>query len=280
MHSAKDTCNSQDSTVRSAYKQLQDALEHINTNEGWLEYLAFQSKFYEYSLNNTLLIFSQNPEASYVAGYKKWMGLNRYVMKGEKSIKILAPVKYKVQDEQSEDTFRLKGFRLVSVFDISQTDGSDEYFPVLISGLKGSAEDEDDLYKVIKGSIDIPVDEIDQISSKGCYYLENPRIEIRSSLTMVQKIKTLCHEWSHHLHHTRYYEDESYALSEVIAESSAYIVCSCFGIDTSDYSAGYIHSWSKDQKVLHRTANKIQKIASEMISFINESPNNGAVPAL
>ena len=263
--------------VKDAYDQLQDALKSIDTNEQWLQYLSFQAKFHNYSFCNMLLIFSQNPGASYVAGYKKWQSFNRYVKKGEHGIKIMAPMKYKVKSEEDvDDLFKLGGFRFVSVFDISQTDGSDELLPVLVSGLKDCVYGEEAIYKVIWDRIGIPVVEVDQLSAKGCYYMENPRIEIRSSLSVVQKIKTLCHEYSHHLHHTKHYDDEGYAVGEVIAESSAYIICRCLGIDTSDYSAPYVKSWCKDLDVLQSTASKIQKISSEIIQLINESPASAA----
>jgi hypothetical protein len=278
---SQESSNTKDSSsanpVPVAYEQLQKALENISTNESWLEYLAFQSKFYNYSFSNTLLIYSQNPGASYVAGYKKWQSFNRYVRKSEHGIKILAPMRYKVKGEENDDdVFKIGGFRLVSVFDISQTDGSDEFLPVLVGGLKTSVIGESDIYNNIINRIDIPVKEVDQLTAKGCYYLENPRIEVRSSLSVVQKIKTLCHEYSHHLHHTKHYDDEGYAIGEIIAESSAYIVCSYLGIDTSDYSIGYVKSWCKDLDVLQSTASKIQKISSEIIQLINESPASTA----
>lgn len=261
-------------TVKDAYDQLQDALKSIDTNEQWLQYLSFQAKFHNYSFSNMLLIFSQNPGASYVAGYKKWQSFNRYVKKGEHGIKILAPMKCKEKSEEDvDDIFKLGGFRFVSVFDISQTDGSDEFLPVLVSGLKGTLEGDADTYKTIMDRIDITVMEVSQLSSKGCYYPSNPRIEVRSSLSVVQKIKTLIHEFSHHLHHINHYENEGYAIGEVIAESSAYIVCSYIGIDTSDYSVGYVKSWCNDLDVLQSTASKIQKISSEIIQLITESPS-------
>jgi hypothetical protein len=218
------TATPQDSSmlVGEAYEKLQVVMKNIDSNEDWIEYLAFQAKFYNYSFSNTLLIYSQNSSASYVAGYRKWQSFNRYVRKGEHGMKILAPLKYKAKDDETgDDLFKIRGFRLVSVFDISQTDGSDESLPVLVSGLKCSVEREDDIYRTILGRIDIPVTEVDNLSAKGCYYLENPRIDVRSSLSIVQKIKTLCHEYSHHLHHTRHYNDESYDVGEVIAESCA-----------------------------------------------------------
>lgn len=259
--------------IQKAYEQLKEALENIHANESWLDYLAFQSKFYDYSFNNTLLIYSQKPDASYVSGYKQWQSFNRYVKRGELGIKIFAPIKYKVKDESGDEFLRLTGFKLVSVFDISQTDGSDEFLPVLVSGLKKTFEGETEIYSKLKDIVDIPIQEVDQFAAKGCYYLTDPHIEIRSSLSALQKIKTLCHEYSHHLHHTKYHEDETYDLGEVIAKSSAYIVCKYLGIDTADYSVGYVKNWARDSKVLQSVASKVQKISADIINLMNESPS-------
>jgi antirestriction protein ArdC len=256
-------------SVKDAYEKLQEVLMNINSNESWLQYLAFQARFYNYSFHNTLLIYSQNPSASYVAGYRKWQSFNRYVKKGERSLKIIAPVTYKSKEEEhEEDVKKLHGFRLVSVFDLSQTDGSDELLPVLVTGLHGSLASGDGLYSSILSIIDIPVTEVPQLVPKGCYYTDNPHIEIRHSLGGIQRIKTLLHELAHHIHYTKFFEGESYEVSEVIAESTAFIVCSVFGVDTTDYSASYIESWSGDTKDLEASAGKIQRISSEIISKI------------
>lgn len=266
--------------VKEAYDQLQEALNTISTNKGWLDYLSFQSRFYKFSLNNTLLIYSQNPRASYVAGYRQWQGLNRYVMKGEIGIRILAPLKYKVkEDECGDNEFRLAGFKLVSVFDISQTDGSDEFLPTLVGGLKGSFEGEEAIYSRLLDIVEIPVTEVTQLAAKGYYYPSNPRIEIRASMPMVQKIKTLSHELSHHLHHTKYFSGETYDICEVTAESSAFIVCSYLGIDSTDYSAGYVNTWIKDVAAIKATASKVQMISSEIIALLDGSATNNSLSA-
>lgn len=260
--------------IHEAYEQLQDALQNINSNKGWLDYLTFQSKFYNYSFNNTLLIYCQNQNASFVAGYKKWQSLKRYIKKGEHGIKILAPMKHKLSDDDAEDdVYKLSGFRIVTVFDINQTDGSDEFLPILVGGLKQTIKEESDLYINLIKMINIPIIEINELATKGCYYPLDPRIEIKSSLSTVQKIKTLCHEFSHHLHHIKYYDNESYELGEVIAESSAFITCNYLGINTSDYSVGYIKSWANDINSMQVVATKIQKISSDIINLINGSPS-------
>lgn len=268
------------SSVSDAYEKLQEVLKNINSNESWLQYLSFQSRFYNYSFHNTLLIYSQNPSAFYVAGYRKWQTFDRYVRKGERSLKILAPVTYKAkEDEHGDEVKRLYGFRLVSVFDLSQTEGSEEYLPVLVTGLRGSVEGGDSLYSTILSHIDIPVEEVAQLAPKGCYYPADPHIEIRASLSVIQRIKTLIHEFAHHIHHTRYYADESYDVAEVIAESTAFIVCSVLGVNTSDYSAGYIEGWSRDAKNLEASAGKIQKISAEIIALITDSEGITEVPS-
>ncbi|MGB4590235.1 MAG: ArdC-like ssDNA-binding domain-containing protein [Clostridiaceae bacterium] len=279
---AKNNPDCKSSTsVHEAYEKLQEVLKHINSNESWLQYLSFQSKFYSYSFHNTVLIYSQNPNASYVCGYRKWQTLDRYVKKGEKSLKILAPMMYRSNEiEDDDDLKRLHGFRLVSVFDLAQTDGSDEHLPILVTGLRSTVEGEESLYNTILNYIDIPVEEVPELDSKGRYYIANPRIEIRASLSFVQRIKTLIHEFAHHIHQTRCFADEGHDICEVIAESTAFIVCNVLGLDTTDYSAGYIESWSKDKKSLESVADKIQKISHEIISLISDSEDTPESPSL
>lgn len=259
-------------TVAEAYQSLQDVLANLGSSESWLEYLSFQSKFYGYSFYNTLMILSQNPLASYVAGYKTWQSMNRFVRKGEKGIRILAPLVTKRKDPSPEEspTF-IKGFRLVSVFDFSQTEGSEEDLPLLVTGLKHTVHGEEEIFEEIKSKITLPIIEVEKLSSKGSYNPTTKLIKIKSDLTTVQKIKTLIHEYAHHVHHTYYEGKESYNASEVIAESSAYIVCQILGIDTSDYSAPYIETWKDASSDLATIGIKVQKVSSEIISLLKGS---------
>lgn len=189
-------------TVEEAYQSLQDVLANLGSSESWLAYLNFQSKFYNYSFYNTLMILSQNPLASYVAGYKTWQSMNRFVRKGEKGIRILVPLVTKRKDPASEEsaTF-IKGFRLVSVFDFSQTEGSEEELPLLVTGLRQTVYGEEEIFEEIKSKITLPIIEVETLSSKGSYNPTTKRIKIKSDLTTVLKIKTLIHEYAHHIPH-------------------------------------------------------------------------------
>lgn len=255
-------------TVEDAYQTLQSAIANLSSSRAWLDYLDFQSMFYNYSFHNTLLILSQNPTATFVAGYRKWLSFDRFVRKGERGIRILVPLlsKKKTVDPDEDPTF-VKGFRLVSVFDLSQTDGSKEHLPLIITGLQYSVSDEKVIYDQIRSEIKVPIMEVPDLSSKGCYHLLSQEIRIRSDLSTVQKIKTLIHEYAHHVHHTCYNDNESYAVSEVIAESSAYIVCRFLGIDTSDYSAHYVKSWSDSLTSKEMLGVKVQKVSADIISL-------------
>ncbi len=259
-------------TVEEAYQSLQVAISDMTTSQAWLDYLDFQSRFHKYSFHNILLIQSQNPRVTFIAGYKKWQTFERFVRKGERGLRILAPIvsKRKTSDPEEDPTF-IRGFRLVSVFDLSQTEGSEENLPLVITGLRNSIEDEEAIYEQIRARIRLPIIEVQDLDSKGSYTLSTQKIRIRSSLSTVQKIKTLIHEYAHHVHHTSYKENESYAVSEVIAESAAYIVCRFLGIDTSDYSAPYIESWKDKSADIEAVGVKVQKVSSDIISAFKEN---------
>ncbi len=262
-------------SVQNALQQIESGLDSISTNEEWLRFLTFQSHFFNYSLNNTFLIYFQRPDARYVCGYNKWRQMNRYVKKGEKAIKILAPCRYKVEqadsDTAADNIYAIRGFTIVSVFDISQTDGDDSIIPVVVKGLSDDGMAAADLYNILLDHIvDIPVHETDSLSSKGAYSPTTQEIFIKSALSNTQKVKTLLHEFTHHLHHSSYNDEESRALGEVIAESTAYVVCSFLGYDTTDYSLTYVKTWAKDSNQLKAVGTKIQIIASDIISRIEQ----------
>lgn len=257
--------------IRDAFEQLEQAISNIDSNEAWLNYLSFQSRFYNYSFSNMIMIYMQNPKSSYVAGYKAWQRMGRQVKKGEKSIKILAPIRYKVENENTnEKVFILKCFRLASVFDLSQTDGDDDKLPALITGLKGELQ-EDTVYTQLLTLIDIPVAEVDSIKGNGCYNIDSQSIQIKSTISSTQKVKTLVHEYAHHLHHIQHFNNESYDIGEVIAESTAFIVCNHLGIDSSDYSFGYIKGWGENVDTVKAVGHKSQAIAKHIIEKLQTS---------
>lgn len=271
--------------IKKALDRIESGLDTINTNEDWLSYLSFQSRFYNYSFGNTMLIYSQNPEATYVKGYKAWNQLGRYVKKGSRGLAILAPCFRKIHEaedrvlhpkpENEEGNKRvISGFRVTYVYDIADTDGSDEYLPVLVKGLTGNGDDEKEIYEKLLTFIsrEHTVTEVTETASKGSYNLETGDICIRGNLDYLQKIKTILHEYAHAIDFKLHPEqDISRNRRELIAESVAFVVSMNLGLDTSSYSISYIKSWMEDKGELKIIADSIQKISEQIINNLAES---------
>ena len=277
--------------IKVALNRIEDCLATINTDEDWLKFLSFQAQFYNYSFGNAMLIFSQNPNATYVKGYKAWNQLGRYVKKGSKGLAILAPCIRKVEvfkepenknlyhDEEAEKEIRkvVSGFRIAYVYDIADTDGDDSMLPVLVTGLAGNSEQEKEIYERLFGVISKEhcVQEVLGTASKGSFNLETKVISIRDDLEYLQKIKTLLHEYAHLLDFQMHPEDDiSRNRRELIAESVAFIVSLRLGLDTSRYSMSYIKSWLKDKEELKIIADSVQRIAYTIITELAESSDS------
>ena len=277
--------------IKAALERIDKGLATINTDEDWLRFLCFQAQFYNYSFGNAMLIFSQNPNATYVKGYKAWNQLGRYVKKGSKGLAILAPCIRKVEvfkepenknlyhDEEAEKEIRkvVSGFRIAYVYDIADTDGDDSMLPVLVTGLAGNSEQEKVIYERLLGVISKGhcVQEVSGTASKGSFNLETKVISIRDDLEYLQKIKTLLHEYAHLLDFQMHPEDDiSRNRRELIAESVAFIVSLRLGLDTSRYSMSYIKSWLKDKEELKIIADSVQKIAYTIITELAESSDS------
>ena len=277
--------------IKAALNRIEDCLETINTDEDWLKFLSFQAQFYNYSFGNAMLIFSQNPNATYVKGYKAWNKLGRYVKRGSKGLAILAPCIRKVEvfkepenknlyhDEEAEKEIKkvVSGFRIAYVYDIADTDGDDSMLPVLVTGLAGNGEQEKEIYERLLNVISKEhcVQEVSGTASKGSFNLETEVISIRGDLEYLQKIKTLLHEYAHLLDFQMHPEDDiSRNRRELIAESVAFIVSLRLGLDTSRYSMSYIKSWLKDKEELKIIADSVQKIAYTIITELAESSDS------
>lgn len=277
--------------IKAALDRIESSLQAINTNEDWLQYLCFQSKFYNYSFGNTILIYSQNPEASYVKGYKSWNQLGRYVKKGAKGLAILAPCfkktevfkepenKSEYHDAEGEKEVKkvISGFRVTYVYDIADTDGSDEYLPVLVKGLAGNSEAEKEIYERLLAfiSTEHTVTEVTGTASKGSYNLDTGVICVRGDLDYLQRIKTLLHEYAHAIDFKLHPEpDVSRNRRELIAESVAFVVSMRLGLDTSSYSMSYIKSWLKDADELKIIADTVQKVSARIINNLAESSDS------
>ncbi len=268
--------------IQAALDRIDSAVENINTDADWRAFLSFSSKFYHYSARNTLLIYAQNPQASYVKGYKAWNQLGRYVRKGAKGISILAPCIKKVeefaepdnkaeyQDAEAEKVTKkvLTGFKVTYVFDIADTDGDDSHLPILVTGLAGNTEYERKIYESLKAfiSTEHPVQEVTGTSSKGSFNRATGVISVRADVEYLQKSKTLIHEYGHAIDFAMNPSaDISRNRRELVAESVAYVVSLRLGLDTSRYSMGYIKSWLTDKDELKAVADTVQKVAAKII---------------
>ena len=285
--------------VHEITDKLEQGIKELFESERFKEYLRTMSKFYNYSFNNTLLIAMQKPEATYVAGYTSWQrNFDRQVMKGEKGIKILAPAPYKAQEEREKiDPVTQKpvigadgkavtetvevlrpAFKVVSVFDVSQTDGK-ELPDIIVDELKGTVENYEAFFDALKQESPVPISFEDiPGGAKGFFSPVESRIAIQEGMSEIQTVKTAIHEIAHaKLHAVK--PDEKAApedkkdrhTKEVEAESVAYTVCQRYGIETSDYSFGYIAGWSsgKETKELKSSLDTIRKTAAEMIEGID-----------
>lgn len=223
-------------------EKLTEGISNLTSSEEWQHYLDFQSRFDRYSFGNVLLIAAQCHEATQVAGFNAWRKLNRIVRKGEKAIWILAPMVYKNADaEDGQDEKVIRGFKFVPVFDVAQTDG--EELARVCNRLNG--DDPAGHYATlltVATSLGFTVEdhEFDGSTNGDCNHIEHRiRVEIRN--TPAQRLKTLAHEIAHALLHDKFH---SRPLAELEAESTAYVVCQALGIDSGDYSFGYLATWA------------------------------------
>ncbi len=286
--------------VKEITDKLEEGLKELFESGKYKSYLSTMSKFHNYSVNNTLLIALQKPEATLVAGYQAWQkNFNRHVNRGEKGIRILAPAPYKIKEErdkldpvtgevmldkdgmpQTEEVeIKIPAFRAVSVFDISQTDG--EPIPELeTKELLSTVEGYEDFIKAVTYVAPAPIGFEDiPGSSKGYFNTEENRIAVQEGMSESQTLKTMVHETAHSMLHSKEVNKEDILApakdrntKEVEAESIAFTVCNHFGIDTSEYSFGYIAGWSsgKDMKELKSSLDTIRRTASELITGIEE----------
>ena len=294
------TGKSQKEKVKEITDKLEQGIKDLFNSDRYKEYLSAMSKFHNYSFRNTILILMQKPDASYIAGFNTWKNeFKRAVRKGEKGIKILAPAPYKKEIEETEHdkngnpilnadgsnrtttkTITVPAFKITTVFDLSQTDGKE--IPTIANQLTGNVEDYEKFFKALKEISPVPV-ELEKIdrAANGYYHLTEKRIAVRNDLSEMQTIKTTIHEIAHAKLHALPEKEENEVIEddrpdnrtrEVQAESIAYTVCQHFGIDTSDYSFGYVAGWSsgKETAELKASLEVIRTTADEMITDISE----------
>lgn len=253
--------------------QLESGVTALVTSESWTAWLDTAAKFRTYSFNNQLLIALQCPTATRVAGYRAWQSLGRQVRKGEKSIGILAPSTRKVRDAVTGDEeSRVVGFHVVSVFDVSQTDGEPlpvEPHPTLLQGEAPSG-----LWDALAAIVADNGYALQRGHCNGANGYTSPServIKVRDDVSDAAAVKTCAHECSHMLMHT---DGDDLTIShrgvaEVEAESVAYIVGNYFGLITESYSLPYIAGWSDgDMAVVKSTAQRVTKTARAIIDAV------------
>ena len=280
-------------------QQITDKLEkgvvEVFQSDKYKQFLNTMAKFPRYSVNNSLLIMMQRPDAQLCQSFTGWMQMGRYVKKGEKGISILAPAPYKIEKEQTklDDKGKpvfdadgepvkekvevtIRAFKVVKTFDLAQTDGK-ELPTIGPSELVGSIEGYPKILQALQDISPVPVSfEMIGGEAKGFYHLEDKKIVVQDGMSEVQTIKTLLHEMAHQKLHDKDAVPEAKDITrsgkEVEAESVAYVVCQHYGINTSDYSFSYVAGWSegKETPELKASLDKIRQTASDFIYQIDQ----------
>ena len=293
-------------------KEITDSIEQgikdLFLSDRYAQYLRTMSRFHRYSVNNTMLIYMQKPDATLVAGFNKWRDqFSRNVMRGEKGIKIIAPTPFKKKIEEEkldpdtkvpvldadgkvimeEKEIKIPMYKVVSVFDVSQTEGKP--LPTLANDLTGNVKQYEIFMEALQRSSPVPLAfEAMELNTDGYFSEKGQRIAIRSGMSEVQTVSAAVHEITHATLHN--YDQAKFAAAkgdetaeppkpkdrrteEVEAESVSYAVCQYYGIQTGENSFGYIASWSKGKELpeLRASLETINKTASSLISDIDRN---------
>ncbi|MGC1239900.1 MAG: ArdC-like ssDNA-binding domain-containing protein [Acidimicrobiales bacterium] len=263
-------------------ESLSEGITSLTTSERWSQYLEVQSRFPRYSSNNVLLILAQKPDATRVAGYRAWQALGHQVLEGESALRIFAPLRYRRDEEIEGDVaHEIRGFRLVPVFDVSQTTGPE--LPDIVNKLHGEAPSGvfARLVEFAEG-LGFRVERPESLASgaNGDTDFSTVLIRVASRNGEIQQVKTLAHEIAHALLH----DPELPANREILrpqqeleAESVAYVVCRALAIESGEYSFGYVVGWSgggdEAIKGIKASTTRIQRAASAVVaSFETTEP--------
>lgn len=284
-------------SVEDVNKKLNEGLENIFKNQRFQELLKIMSSFHHYSFNNAMLIAMQRPNATMVQGFRGWQEIGRFVEKGEKAIKILAPTFKKKEVEKinpltlkpftdskgqpiTEKRDFLTGFRTVSVFDVSQTDGKE--IPSVRDFINRSLENDENMSKLyqdffnhIKDNFDYDIrEDVTEPGVGGYFAPRNNEIVISTNNNQndTEKFRVLIHEFAHaKLHHI---DSDMRELprghKEAQAESAAFIVSNYYGLEIDDISLGYIATWANDLDLARKSIEEVQRVSKEMINTIDE----------
>jgi len=267
----------------AAMKLAQEGLNDLNaalqqgSSEALRRYLDVLGRFHQYSFGNVMMIVQQHPDATYVAGFHTWRKLGRWVKKGEQGIAILAPmVGRKRRDDSrngpkdgSDDNERtLLGFRVVHVFDVSQTEG--EEFPEL-AGIDGDPGDRLRRLEAIVADLGIDL-QYDNPGGGALGASRNGSIVVCAGMPAAETFAVLVHEVAHELLHqqTGRKRKVSRTVRETEAEAVAYVVCQAMGLETTTRSADYIHMYQGDTETLSQSLDAIQKTAATLIERLQK----------
>lgn len=284
--------------MQNITEKLEQGVLAVFDSSAYRKFLDTMARFPRYSVNNSLLIMMQKPDATAVQSYTAWQRMGRQVKRGEKGIRILAPTPYRIQKEQERIgvdgkvvldrdgepvtdrvEISMMAFKLVSTFDVSQTEG--DPLPTLgADELRGEVANYETMFEAMKNVSPVPVSFEDMNGgAKGYFSILENRIAIRNGMDEIQNVKTLVHEMAHAKLHSmaaqkaREGGEQTRNSKEVEAESVAYMVCQHFGMDTGEYSFGYIAGWSEGRQMpeLKESLQTIRDASSEMIGSIEEA---------
>lgn len=288
-----DSREKQAEQLKEITDKLEQGVADVFSSDNYKQFLDTMAKFPRYSVNNSILIMMQRPDAQMCQSFTGWKEMGRFVKKGEKGIKILAPAPYTIQREQiklddkgnpmmdkdgepimESVEIKVNAFKVVSTFDVSQTDGKE--LPTLgVDELTGGVEGYGTFFEALKEVCPVPMTfENIEGGAKGFYSQTEKRIAIQEGMSEAQTVKTAIHEMAHQKLHAieNNGSKQTRSSKEVEAESVAYTVCQHYGIDTSDYSFSYVAGWSegKEMPELKASLDTIRRAASEMITAIDE----------
>jgi antirestriction protein ArdC len=264
--------------LRAAHQTLTDAVESLTTEEGWQNMIRSRAWLRRYSLGNLLMIVAQNPDATDVRSYGDWKKTGRHVRRGERGIRIFAPLRYRVRDDDGEPLtdpdgnprYRINAFTVVSVFDVSQTDGeplpaTDRATPRVLTGAAPPQ-----LWDTVADQITrrgYTIERGETAPANGWVDFDTRTVRVREDVDDAQAVKTLVHELAHITceHETR---DIRRATAEVEAESVACLVAAMAGLDTLPYSVPYVAGWAKDAETARASADRVITVADTIVTAL------------
>ena len=275
--------------------KLEKGVVEVFQSDRYKQFLDTMAKFPRYSVNNSLLIMMQKPDAQLCQSFTGWKQMGRYVKKGEKGISIIAPAPYTIEKEQpiynywgkpvynefgeqktKKVEITINAFKVVKTFDITQTEGK-ELPSIRPAELSGSIEGYPKMLHALQEISPVPITfELVDGDAKGYYHLEDKKIVVQDGMSEVQTIKTLLHEMAHQKLHDKDNVPEAQDITrngkEIEAESVAYVVCQHYGINTSDYSFSYVAGWSEGKEIpeLKASLDKIRQTAFEFINQLDQ----------